>query len=52
MLLDIDVVELKVFDMIAVLDFEVDVSAFGVKEAELSTPFVVPVPSDEMFDEV
>lgn len=34
LLLDIDVVELKVLDMIAVLDFRVDVSAFWVKEAE------------------
>lgn len=34
LLLDIDVVELRVLDMIAVLDFRVDVSAFWVKEAE------------------
>lgn len=52
MLLDIDVVELRVLDMRAVLDFGVDVSSFGVKEAELSTPFVVLLLSNEMFDEV
>lgn len=52
MLLDIDVVELIVFDMIAVLDFGIDVSAFVVKEVELSPPFVVLLPSNEMSDDV
>lgn len=52
MLLDIDVVELIVFDMTAVLDFGIDVSAFVVKEAELSPPFVVLLPSNEMSDDV
>lgn len=52
MLLDIDVVELIILGMVAVLDFGIDVTAFGVKEAELSTPFVVLLPSNEMFDDV
>lgn len=41
-----------IVDMLAVLDFEDDVSAFEVNEVELSAPFVVLVPSDEMFNEV
>lgn len=36
--------------VVPVLDFENDVSSFGVKEeAEISAPFVVLVPTNKMF---
>lgn len=39
-----------IVDVVSLLDFEDDVSAFGFKETELSAPFVVLVPSNEMLE--
>lgn len=39
-----------IVDVLPVLSFKDDVSAFGVEEEELSAPLVVLVASNEMFE--